>query len=81
MSVTIEATMLFKIKAVRRDFRKFSGPTRFLILLNLNESLVTNSQSLGDDCSLSPDGCYVAADGDGSTLLLLDLKTHRRSVT
>jgi len=40
-----------------------------------------NSQSLGDDCSLSPDGRYVPADGDGSTLLLLDLKTHRRSVT
>jgi hypothetical protein len=37
MSLTIEATMLFKIKAVRRDLRKFCGPTRFFILLDLNE--------------------------------------------
>jgi hypothetical protein len=29
--------MLFKIKVVRRDFRELSGPSRFLILLNLNE--------------------------------------------
>ncbi len=37
MSLTIEATMLFKIKAVRRDLRKFCSPTRFFILLDLNE--------------------------------------------
>jgi len=37
MSRIIEAIMLLKIKAVRRDLGKFSGPTRFLILLNLNE--------------------------------------------
>jgi hypothetical protein len=29
--------MLFKIKGVRRDSRKFSGPTRFLITLNLKK--------------------------------------------
>ena len=29
--------MSFKIKAVRRDLRKFSDPIRFLILLNLNK--------------------------------------------
>jgi predicted transcriptional regulator len=33
----IEARMLLKIKAVRRDLRELSGPSRFLILLNLNE--------------------------------------------
>ena len=33
----IEAMMLFRIKEVRSDLRKFSGPARFLILLNLNE--------------------------------------------
>ena len=37
MSRIIEAIMLLKIKAVRRDLRKFSGPARFLILLNLNK--------------------------------------------
>ncbi len=37
MCLVVEATMLFKIKAVRRDLRKFSRPTQFLILLNLNK--------------------------------------------
>jgi hypothetical protein len=37
MSLVIEAMMLFRIKAVRRDLRKFSGAIRFLIPLNLNE--------------------------------------------
>jgi hypothetical protein len=36
LSLLIEARMLFKIKAVRRDLRKLSGPARFLIMLNLN---------------------------------------------
>jgi len=36
LSLLIEARMLFKIKAVRCDLRKFSGPGRFLIMLNLN---------------------------------------------
>ena len=37
MSLVIEAVMLLKIKAVRSDLRKFSGSTRFLILLNSNK--------------------------------------------
>jgi hypothetical protein len=36
LSLVIEARMLLKIKAVRRDLRKFSWPARFLIVLNLN---------------------------------------------
>jgi len=36
LSLLIEAIMLFKIKAVRRDLRKLSGPDRFPIMLNLN---------------------------------------------
>ncbi len=44
-------------------------------------SMVANSQDLGAEYALSPDGRYVAAAAaDGSSLLLLDLKTHRRSV-
>jgi hypothetical protein len=39
MSLFIEARMLLKIKAVRRDLRKFSGPARFLIVLNLKKLL------------------------------------------
>jgi hypothetical protein len=31
--------MLFKIKAVSRDLGEFSGPTRFVILLNLKKLL------------------------------------------
>jgi hypothetical protein len=37
MSLVIEARMLLKIKAVRRDLSKFSGPTRFPIILNQNK--------------------------------------------
>jgi hypothetical protein len=36
MSLVLEPVMLFKKQAVRRDLRKFSGPIRFPILLNLN---------------------------------------------
>jgi hypothetical protein len=39
MSLLIEAVMLFKIKAVTRDLRKFSSPIRLFIILNLNELL------------------------------------------
>jgi Tol biopolymer transport system component len=63
-------------------YRMSSNPSA-LYTLNLKTrrcSLIPNSESLGDDYALSPDGRYVAADADGSTLLLLDLKTHRRSV-
>lgn len=64
-------------------FYRMSSNPRALYMLNLKTrlcSLIPNSESLGDDYALSPDGRYVAADADGSTLLLLDLKTHRRSV-
>ena len=64
-------------------FYRMSSNPHALYTLNLKTrrcSLVPNSESLGDDYALSPDGRYVAADADGSTLLLLDLKTHRRSV-
>ena len=37
LSLLIEARMLFKIKAVRCDLRKFSGSARFLIILNLKK--------------------------------------------
>ena len=37
MSLLFDPMMLFKIKEVRRDLRKFSGPALFLILLNLNK--------------------------------------------
>jgi hypothetical protein len=39
MSLIIEARMLFKIKTVRRDLRKFAGPIRFFIMLNLKKLL------------------------------------------
>jgi hypothetical protein len=50
MSLTIEAMMLFKIKAVRRDLRKSSGPARFVIALNLNKL---------SDCGDEPDSCMI----------------------
>jgi hypothetical protein len=50
MSLTIEAMMLFKIKAVRRDLRISSGPARFLILLNLNKL---------SDCGGERDSCMI----------------------
>jgi hypothetical protein len=36
-SLVSEPVMLCKINGVRRDLRKFSVPTRFSILLNLNK--------------------------------------------
>jgi len=63
-------------------YRKSPGPPA-LYKLDLKKqlcSLVPNSQRLGDEFSLSPDGRYIAAGVDNSVLLLLDLKTHQRSV-
>ena len=37
LPTVIEARMLFRIKAIRRDLRKLPGSTEFLILLNSNE--------------------------------------------
>jgi hypothetical protein len=55
MSLIIEAKMLLKIKGVRRDLGKFSGPTRFLILLNLNEL----SDCVGEGGERAYKDCYV----------------------
>jgi hypothetical protein len=66
MSLVIEARMLFKIKAIRSDLRKFSGPDRFLIILNLNELEVLAARGKST-CIISYVQSQNVAENKGST--------------
>jgi hypothetical protein len=70
MCLVVEATMLFKIKAVRRDLGKFSRPTQFLILLNLNKL-----SDCGGEREVHTKECYVQSRN------VIDNKWSKKGIT